>query len=202
MRAFIIIALVWGIVLLAFRDRIGPWLRHTVVWLSAKNRRVVIFIALVDVLFSAGAATTLACITLGEGPVDTIFRLVYELSLKPVAVVVSLLILGIVGWRGASDARRIISGEPKWLRLAVEGFFGGFLLPLFEFLILLSPLAYAGIPLYMEAKTWGIYEWLFSLLRVFLESGKVGVVGAVLGCLIGTMNRLIVKRLVDCRTNG
>jgi len=201
-KVFIILALVIGAMLLPFRGRIIPTLRRSLISIQKTHRRIVIFVGLFDVALLGVAALAFLCVVSGRGPLSAVWGLTLFIVAYPLLSVVPTGILAIVGWRGASDAKRIIAGRAGYLRPVVEGFCGVFMFPLLEFLVRLAPIAYAGIPLHVEARSWSLTEWLSIIVGVFWESLKAGTLGAVLAGLLGAINRLTIKLLIHGRTTA
>jgi hypothetical protein len=197
-----IVVLVVAIILLPFRGRIVPALRRAIMSIRKTHHRRVIFIGLFDVTLLGVMAFALLCPVSGRGPLSTLWALALWILANPLPCLVPTAILAIVGWRGVTDAKRVITDRAGYLRPVLEGFFGAFMLPILEFLVRLAPIAYAGIPLYGEARSWNFVEWLTFIVGVLWESLKAGVLGAALGGLFAAINRLTIKRLIHGRTTA
>lgn len=104
----------------------------------------------------------------------------------------------IVPWRSVVDAKRVLSGVQSLKRPIIEGACIGFAIPQLSAILDLSPLVYAGIPLYAEAQMWSHMEWYSFILGVFWASGQSTFLGAMAGFVAGKLNRLIVLRTADC----
>jgi hypothetical protein len=194
-RVLSVIVLAVAAMLLPFRGRIVPAIRRGLTWIRKDSDRIVILIGLLDVALLGVAAFAFLCVVSARGPLSTLWTLPLWILANPLPSVIPTAILAIVGWRGVSDAKRIITGRAGYLRPVVEGFLGVFMFPLLEFLVRLAPIAYAGIPLYGEARSWSLAEWLTTVVGVLWESLEAGTFGAALGGVFGAMNRLTIKHL-------
>lgn len=185
-----------AVLMLPFRSRIVPELRRVLTRIQKSKHRIVIFIGLFDALLLGTAPLFILCAISVSGPLSILREMIIVVAAYPLSCLIPLALLIIVGWRGSADARRIINSRDGYLRPATEGFLPCFMFPVTEFLGELFPIAYAGIPLYVEASSMSLTEWFSLIVRVLWDSCKIGALGAALASLLDAANRLIIKRLI------
>jgi membrane protease YdiL (CAAX protease family) len=112
------------------------------------------------------------------------------LPLSSILVAISAL----VGWRGAADARRILRGDRRWWRPPVEGFLTVAGIVFVWIMAGAITTAIAAGSIYDGAENWSPREWLTYVTFAASVASASGMVGAMLGMIIGSLNRAILRR--------
>ena len=196
--AVVLVAL--ALILLPFRNRIVPAWRRALAWITAVDGRMAALCGIVDgVSFISLGVWLFSWARLRETGemIETAVKVFYY---KPVLLLPLGMAIAAVYWRGNRDARRILAGGYPIIRLTFEGFLGTASLPVFAFLIRLAPMAYAGLPMHLEARTWELGGWFTALGRMLQQAGTFGLIGAAFGLAMGGVNKLIVSWLMTNQT--
>ena len=116
-----------------------------------------------------------------------------DIPWMPVSVVlISVAVL--LGWRGAADVRRRLNGDHRWWRAPLDGFLS---VAAVVFLWLMTgavTTAMAAGPIYQDAASWTPREWMLFVGFAAAMSAACGTVGAMLGMIIGSLNRMLLQR--------
>jgi hypothetical protein len=98
----------------------------------------------------------------------------------------------LIMWRGTRDAKKLLAGEPSFLRAPVEGFVWGFTISMLLWLTgYVSEVMAAGG--HFDRQSTNLAAWGELLFVVVIFSFIIGLVGAIVSTLLHLLNRVLVE---------